>query len=162
MKREPRCAHPGTDHSAGAMLHGGCVQGRGDIRMASRISLPSSLASSVEESADCSSEGRVYSTSTPHWSTPLSPEVRDRGSSGRSRPNDASQRLQEPALPLLRRRKRQLSPSPATPKDTARNPGVCLLPRRPAPNTSLSGEKKTGGAMGKPKTLISRAPGVRT
>ena len=27
MKREPRCAHPGTDHSAGAMLHGGCVQG---------------------------------------------------------------------------------------------------------------------------------------
>ena len=40
MKREPRCAHPGIDHGAGAMLHGGWVQGGGDIRMASRI-LPS-------------------------------------------------------------------------------------------------------------------------
>ena len=155
---EPRCDHPGIDHSAGAMLHGGCGQGGGDIRMACRISpLPSSSSSSVEESADSSSEGRVYSTSTPHWSTPPSPAEWDPSSSGRSRPNGASQRLQEPALPLLRRRNRGYGSSPATSKDTARKPSFRLLPRRRAPNTSFPREKKTGGAMGGPMDLISRA-----
>ena len=29
MKREPRCDHPGIDHSAGALLHGGCAHQNG-------------------------------------------------------------------------------------------------------------------------------------